>query len=135
MEGGPGWHRVSPHQAALHVALSRLEVGRSRLAVQGEGDGGWAPSKVSLTAHLSRKLWQKSPKAFLASLGPSEPSMSACRQQSWGRQSVTHPPPTPPKPHCPLERLRAQTLCEVLPDVPHPRTRPPPASPGHHGFR
>lgn len=54
---------------------------------QGMGGGrGWGPPKVFLTAVFSRKLWQKSRKAFLASLGPSEPSMSACRQQSWGHR-------------------------------------------------
>lgn len=44
MEEGPGWHRVSPDQASLH----RVEVGRCRVAVQGQGWGSWKASHRGL---------------------------------------------------------------------------------------
>ena len=42
VDGEPGWHEVSHRvgQASLHAALSRVEVGRSRVAAQGVGAGG-----------------------------------------------------------------------------------------------
>ena len=44
-DGEPGWHEVSYRagQASLHAVLSRVEVGRSRVAAQGVGDGERGP--------------------------------------------------------------------------------------------
>lgn len=96
MEAWPGWLSTgSPQASALHAALSGAGVGRLRVALQSQGEGGLGLLEGVSHRGLVQEAVVEVDEGLLGLLGAQRAQHVRVQAAELGRQSVTCLPPTP----------------------------------------